>query len=203
MRIVLLLMIVSFSALAQTDKLVDPRDGKEYKVVQIGTQVWMAENMSYKIKFKETYNTKIKNDYDNFYCYDFEDSSCLKYGALYDWDAAQKVCPVGWHLPSKEEYDILTNTVGEGEKDIAFKSLIQGGSFGFEGLFAGYYGEKFLGMGLQGIFWTSTESPYNGAIPFTLSKYFNVAMTSVTPKKTEGTIKKYYLSVRCIKDTTP
>lgn len=76
----------------------DPRDGKTYKTVKIGKQVWMAENMNYDIK--------------RSYCYDDDPENCQKYGRLYTWEAALNACPPGWHLPTKEEFETLVANVG-------------------------------------------------------------------------------------------
>jgi hypothetical protein len=78
--------------------MVDSRDGQTYKTVTIGTQIWMAENLNY-----ETTNS---------YCYDDDPSNCSKYGRLYTWAAATKACPIGWHLPSDDEWNTLFTAVG-------------------------------------------------------------------------------------------
>lgn len=65
-----------------TGSITDARDGKVYKVTKIGTQVWMAENLS------------------------FGDSS------LYVYADAMKVCPEGFHLPSIEEFSTLVEYAG-------------------------------------------------------------------------------------------
>jgi len=85
----------------------DARDGKTYKTVKIGTQTWMAENLNYEAKGSK--------------CYDKKSANCAKYGRLYDWNTAMKVCPAGWHLPSKYEWQILEDFVGGNE--VAGKKL--------------------------------------------------------------------------------
>ena len=76
----------------------DVRDGQQYRIVEIGKQTWMAENLNY-----ET---------DDSRCYYDEDVYCEKYGRLYDWKTAMKICPNGWHLPSDQEWNDLMRAVG-------------------------------------------------------------------------------------------
>lgn len=60
-------------------------DGRNYPIVQVGEQWWMAENLAY----------------------DFYDSNESQNGRLYSWESAIEVCPSGWHLPSNDEFDEL------------------------------------------------------------------------------------------------
>ncbi|NLN96270.1 MAG: hypothetical protein GX128_08900 [Bacteroidales bacterium] len=71
----------------------DPRDGQTYNTVQIGDQCWMKGNLNYNA--------------DNSYCYGYDPLNCAAYGRLYTWNAALTVCPVGWHLPSDNEWSQL------------------------------------------------------------------------------------------------
>jgi len=76
----------------------DPRDGKVYKTVKIGDQIWMAENLNYDVPGSK--------------CYNDDPVNAEKYGRLYDWETAKKACPIGWHLPSNDEWQTLVDFTG-------------------------------------------------------------------------------------------
>ena len=136
----------------------DTRDGKVYKIVQIGRQVWFAENLNY--------------DAEGSVCYENSADSCAKYGRLYDWNTAMKACPVGTRLPTDKEWTALTDAVG-GEKTAGtmLKSStgwnsydrillpVSRDEYGFSALPGGYgYGDDpFKYAGKFGCWWSATE----------------------------------------------
>ncbi|MDR2583746.1 MAG: hypothetical protein LBC75_09725 [Fibromonadaceae bacterium] len=98
------------------------------KVVMPDGKTWMAENMNCVVAGSRCYGEggrEISYDKNGYHTTTLSNAeikaNCAKYGRLYDWEAAMKVCPNGWHLPSYDEWTTLINYVG-GE-DIAGKKL--------------------------------------------------------------------------------
>jgi uncharacterized protein (TIGR02145 family) len=86
----------------------DSRDSKTYKWLKIGEQKWMTENLNY--TGNNDFQQKIINDNQwnnttyNGWCYYENNDDNTIYGALYQWEAAIRACPEGWHLPTAQEW---------------------------------------------------------------------------------------------------
>ncbi len=174
----------------------DPRDDQTYKTVKIGNQVWMAENLKYKIR--------------GSCCYDGHFANCEKYGRLYTWDAAFDACLPGWHLPTKEEFETLLVNVGGIEFAGKMLKSKQGwdedgngiDKYGFNVLPAGYRGNvdyidsgySFDDAGMNAYFWSYTEDDEDYAYFLTLDCY------SESARLEDYTDKEKAFSVRCIRD---
>ena len=95
-----------------TGTFTDSRDGKIYKWVKIGEQIWMAENLAYTgsdIQHITDNNEWDNNDYNGWCYYNNSDSLGQIYGVLYQWHAAKTACPSGWHIPTNDEWTKLKN----------------------------------------------------------------------------------------------
>jgi uncharacterized protein (TIGR02145 family) len=102
-------------------------EGNIYKTVKIGTQIWMAENLkATKLNTGASItNVQDMTDWANAdspaYCW-YENQSYYKeiYGAIYNWYPVNtgKICPVGWHIPYIEEWDILNKYVSSSAKKL-------------------------------------------------------------------------------------
>jgi uncharacterized protein (TIGR02145 family) len=125
-----LLLIYTAAFAQQKDSFTDPRDEKTYKTVKIGKQTWMAENLNYDAEGSKCYGEggEVEIGYDengNPIAITLSPNeiqvNCTKYGRLYIADA----CPKGWHLPSREEWQILVDFAGGNKvagKRLKFKS---------------------------------------------------------------------------------
>jgi uncharacterized protein (TIGR02145 family) len=161
-------------------------DGNNYNTVKIGDQIWMAENLK-----TTKYNdgvlipnvTGFWSDYTSgAYCWYNDDENTNKntYGALYNWLAVNtgKLCPAGWHVPSKEDWMLLAYYLGG--PDLAGGKLKESGTAhwespntgatnitGFTALPGGMredasgFGIYFGSMGTTGLWWSS-DPPVEG-----------------------------------------
>ena len=176
-----------------TRSVTDTRDGKEYKITVIGTQIWMAENLNYNADGSKCYN----NDPDN----------CTTYGRLYNWTLAKTVCPIGWHLPTNEEWNVLIGAAGgyfnAGTKLKATSGWNTGSdykagtdNFGFSALPGGYgdSGGGFGRVGYNGYWWSASESISGNA--YLRDMFYNYDSVDNLNYGKED----YMFSVRCLKD---
>ncbi len=156
------LMLFSTSLYAQ-EQLIDSRDGKAYKIVTIGNQTWMAENLSFHKELSRAIEPGKLNGNgptEYYFCPMDKDENCEKLGILYTFESAQNACPVDWHLPSQEEFKLLLSNIGGRRKDV-YTALTQGGvNAQFGGALFHYNSTlpEFVAVADKGFYWTSTSS---------------------------------------------
>lgn len=197
------------------------KDNRSYKVVKIGTQWWMAENLAY-LPMVSSY--KEESTADPFcYVYDYNGADVAKakananytnYGVLYNWSAALTSCPSGWHLPTDADWKKLEIALGMTATQ-ADATNLRGSDQGFQ--MKASYGWKdegngtnasgfnafpggfrfdlggFTNLGRDAKWWSSTE--YDSSIAWARSlRYENGGIIRTY------TYKKHGYSVRCVKD---
>jgi uncharacterized protein (TIGR02145 family) len=164
----------------------DSRDGKKYKIVKIGQQIWMAENLNYIASGSK--------------CYENQESNCQQYGRLYNWNTAMKACPKGWHLPNDKEWKSLVyfasdkiagkklkakngwNGNGNGTDDYGFSALPGG---------VGRSDGSFVNVGDSGGWWSSSEDDSDRT-------YFRGVHYSNEKLGYGSSGKDYLRSIRCL-----
>ena len=194
--------------------LTDERDGHKYTITTIGSQTWMAQNLSYKT--------------EGSFCLEPADS-CAKYGRLYTWADAidsvklvsdpekpiecgygklcefdtpiQGICPCGWHLPSETEWETLITKAGG--RSVAGRTLkaqtdwetgFGDDTYGFKALPAGVRDTsgKILFVGSEAYFWSATSDFAYTAGYMWMYNHGMIALGDAN--------MRYGYSVRCIKD---
>ena len=181
--------------------MTDSRDNQVYKTTKIGTQTWMAENLNYRYLGASLYE-----DSTSFVSPNYGRIT----GRLYYWSAAidsarlqkekgmvcglgktctlpskwQGVCPSGWHLPTKAEFETLVSYVGESKAGLALKTQ------------TGWDTKNSSGLGLNGTdaygFSAMPSGNYNGSVYNTGTWYTGALFYSAT-EDTE--YRSYYLSI--------
>lgn len=209
-------------------------DGNEYHTVRIGTQCWLKENM----RTTHYADGTVVNP-DGMMSPGWDSVNVPVYGYLYDWPAAvrniavvnessnreQGICPAGWHVPSRAEWQTLFDYVksqpkwvnGKSKTSIAkalsaqerwneglgvypdcfvCKTLTTNNGTGFSALPAGYYGGDYDSMGASAYFWASTCGKAGDEFePYSVSWGYDRSTVDMRPWMTD-----VGCSVRCLKD---
>jgi uncharacterized protein (TIGR02145 family) len=203
---------ITFNFVGCTD-----RDNNNYSIVQIGTQIWTAENLK-TTKYND--GTAIPHVPDSLewlglstsgYSWYRNNEATYKitYGALYNFYAASsgKLCPTGWRVSTDADWTTLntflggTNVAGgklkeSGKTHWASPNTGASNESGFTGLPGGWRGStsKFQEMFVCGEFWTSTPNPYDtGGYSYYLDYWYKAIYG-------ENVNKKVGFSIRCVKE---
>lgn len=179
----------------------DSRDGQTYKYIKIGTQEWMAENLSFATASGSTtfYNSAVYG---------------AQYGRLYTWDAAVQAAPIGWHLPTDAEWKQLEMSLGMSQKDangIGARGTNEGGKLkstngwagnkngtdavGFSALPGGIQMNSggFDDINWKGYWWSASDST-------SLTAWIRLLDTSDSRITRVTSFKEDKISIRCVKD---
>jgi len=190
----------------------------------------MAENLAYLMTVNPSSEGSLSEPASYVYGYEGTNvgeakafSNYHTYGVLYNWSAALIVCPIGWHLPSSEEWislmDYLINNrfgFNRSGNDIAKSFAAKSGwgtssipgtigddqssnnRSGFTALPGGirYYTGGFFNLTAAAYFWSS-RAPSEYFAPH-LNIYDNVDTVFLV-----DTYRSFGFSVRCISDEQP
>jgi len=212
---------------------VTDHEGNVYATVQINDQCWMRENLR-TTKKPDGSNIPLNSSSGRYYP-NGNANNVAVYGYLYTWSAVmngassssanpsgvQGICPTGWHVPSRAEWDKMTNYLSS--QDIFYcnnnssniakvlasttgwssssttcavgNNQSANNATGFGALPAGfYYGSSYGRFGDRAYFWSATQNDSSGAYYRYL--YYNYA--DVGSYNTSGS---YGYSVRCLRDS--
>jgi len=228
-KTVLLFVGLAFFTFKNQAQTVTDIDGNVYNTVTVGMQTWMRENLT-TTKFRD--GTDIPNvantnswrylstsawcDYDN------STLNSAIYGKLYNWYAAtdpHQICPLGWHVPTDADWNILakyldnsvdTTAIGWSGTDIGGKLKETGTmhwtrppvtivfSIGFTALPGGYrnlYG-VFMYIENYGYWW----SPKTGDTSNVWKRNLNYDNSRISRSSNNATYRTSGFCIRCIMD---
>jgi len=123
---------------------------KTYKTVVISNKTWMAENLD------------CPHTNPGSKCYNNDPLNCHKYGRLYTWYIAKKICPRGWHLPTNNEWEVLIDK--KSAEKFGFAPLLGGIGVPFPSTSGTTIGANFYNIDHSGYWWTSTDFNIDNAI---------------------------------------
>ena len=210
------LIFLAFIVFKEVKKEGAAKEVISFEEVTIGNQIWMAENLNVstfrngdpipEAKSAEEWE-KAGTDGKPAWCYYENDlANSAKYGKLYNWYAlndARGLAPEGYHVPTDDEWTVLTDYLGgdtvAGTKMKSTSGWSENGNgrneSGFSGLPGGVRENEgsFLGIGYGAVWWSASEDSTNDAY------YRYLILTD------DNLFRHYYfkgkgLSVRCLRD---
>ena len=192
-------------------------DGNTYKTIQIGRQVWMAENLKTTRYRNGDPIPNVTADLQwtalstGAYCWFNNDAASNRaiHGAIYNWYTiadSRNIAPTGWHVPTDDEWTVLIAFLG-GESVAGGKMKVPGitywnspntganNSSGFTSLASGFRARSgsFSYFGTHIYFWSTSEMTSDLAWTRDLG-YNSADVIRYTYDKGDG----FY--VRCVKN---
>jgi uncharacterized protein (TIGR02145 family) len=200
-------------SLRTIDTTITDIDNNLYRIVQIGTQIWMAENLRVE-HYRNGDPVPVVSSNSQWsvisgggMCwYSHDSAKYASYGPLYNWAAAMDqrgLSPKGWHIPSNGEWTTLITFLGG--TDIAGARMKETGTAhwfepnlgadnrsGFRGIGGGlrYTSGHYIGLNESGLYWSSSSG----------TSMLNLAYSWTRAKIDDYTLEKLAVSIRCIKD---
>lgn len=189
--------------------------------VTIGNQIWTTKNLSVdRYRNGDIIPQVTSGEWGGLttgaWCWYRNDSAtyAVTYGRMYNWYAINDprgLAPVGWHIPTNEEWTTLGTSLGNAaggsmKSPTGWPAPNTGAtnSSGFGGLPGGGRVVNFLGIagnfeqfGTNGYWWTSTAYNEDNRNAYFRSLTFSSAGLS---SATQSVQKHSGLSVRCVKD---
>jgi len=185
------------------------------QTITIGSQVWMTKNLDVStFRNGDTIpQAKTSEEWENAgninqpaWCYyDNDPANGTKYGKLYNWCAVydqRGLAPIGYHIPTDEEWTQLTDYLG-GENVAGAQMKSKSGwedngngtnSSGFSGLPGDHRGGSISYIGHTGVWWSSSEYPLRGYA------WVRELHSSVGSVIRNYFTKDFGFSVRCLRD---
>ena len=153
---------------------------------------------------KEWTTANLNVNVDPSFCYDDAEENCRRYGRMYTWDSAQRVCQSlggGWRLPTDDEWRQMAKRYGgvsidsADEGKAAFTALVSGGSSGFNVVFGGNRRDgKYERLEAHGLYWTASDNDATTAPMYNFGKNGGGLHRQPQPQK------QMAVSVRCVRE---
>jgi len=180
-----------FQAKTEVDSFKDSRDNHIYETIEIDSMLWFNENLNYFTA--------------GSFCYDNEPTNCQKLGRLYDFQEATQVCPNGWRLPTRQEYNNLLAYISN---ESSYSLIYLKGNWNnrqnladFNITSSGFKHKRKYKSRKSLNFWISDSKKGTHAHMYQLNKKDKITLFSHNPEARKPILKKRNFSIRCVQNS--